>query len=127
MSAKTYRTLTGAIVFALAMLVSLSLARSWPSYVLIVGLAIAMASIRLLQQLTREVMVDERVKRLNEKASAISFRIFTIVVAIVALGLVVFRGESSETMKIAGETLAFAVCGLMLLHLLAVVILKRRM
>ncbi len=117
MTARAYRFSTLTIVAALAAFISWSLARGMPVYFALGGVVAAMLLIRLCRRLTKEIMVDERIRRVNEKASAVSYRIFTVAAALLALVLLSIRATLPPTFSIVGQTLIYAACGLMLIHL----------
>ena len=117
MSAKTYRFCTLIIVIALAALIAWSILVGMPVFLPIVGVVVAMLLIGLCRRFTREIMVDERIRQVNEKAAAISYRISSIAMAILGVGLIILRQSLPPTFSIVGETLAYSVCVLMLIHL----------
>jgi uncharacterized membrane protein len=117
MSAKTYRFCTLLIVIALAAVIAWSVVMEMPVFLPIGGVVIALLLIRLCRRFTREIMVDERISRVNEKAAAISYRIFSIAMAILGVGLIVLRESLPPTFGVVGETLVYSVCVLMLIHL----------
>lgn len=117
MTARAYRWCALFIVVALAAFIGWSVVSGMPVYVAVGGVVVAMLLLRLCRRFTKEVMVDERVQRVNEKASAVSYRIFSIVVAILALVLISVGATVPGTFGTVGQTLAYAVCGLMVMHL----------
>ena len=117
MSAKTYRFCTLIIVIALAALIAWSILMEMPIFLPIGGVVVAMLLIRLCRRFTKEIMVDERIRRVNEKAAAVSYRIFSIAMAILGVGLIILRQSLPPTFSIVGETLVYSVCVLMLIHL----------
>jgi len=117
MSAKTYRLCTLIIVIALAALIAWSILMEMPVFLPIGGVVVALLLIRLCRRFTREIMVDERIRQINEKAAAISYRIFSIAMAILGVGLIILRQSLPPTFSIIGETLVYSVCILMLIHL----------
>ena len=62
-------------------------------------------------------MVDERTYQINEKAAAISYRIFSIAMAILGVGLIISRQSLPIEFTTIGETLVCSVCALMLIHM----------
>jgi uncharacterized membrane protein len=117
MNAKTFRVCRIAIVMALAILVGASVVAEWPLYVPFLGVLAALLLMRLCRNATKEVMVDERVRHVDAKASAIAFRVFSWLGALAALVLISLRSYVPAELFVAGETLAYSICALMLLHL----------
>ena len=62
-------------------------------------------------------MVDERIQKINEKASATSYRISTILMAILGITFIAMKQTLSYEFEIVGVTLAYTVCAIMLVHL----------
>ncbi|MDD5126863.1 MAG: DUF2178 domain-containing protein [Dehalococcoidales bacterium] len=117
MSARVYQFWVIVIIFALAVLVGWSVAAEMPVILPLMGALAALVLIRLLRSKTREVMVDERIERINAKAAAISYRVFSIAAVTLGLILISFKNSLPPALSIVGETLAYAVCALMLIHL----------
>ena len=117
MSAKTYRFCTLVIVIALAALIVWSIIMEMPVFLPIAGVVVALLLTRLCRRFTRDIMVDERLHRINEKAAAISYRVFSIAMAILGVGLMTLRQTLPPALSIVGEVLVYSVCVLMLIHL----------
>ena len=117
MSAKAYRFCTLIIVIALAALIAWSVLTEMPLLLPIGGVVVALLLLRLCRRFTKEIMVDERMHKVNEKAAATSYRIFSIAMAILGVGLITFRQSLPPIFGIVGETLVYSVCVLMLIHL----------
>jgi uncharacterized membrane protein len=117
MSAKTNRLCSMVIVFALAAFIAWSIIMEMPVFVPIAGFVVALLLMRLCRRFTREIMVDERIHKINEKASAISYRISTVLMAITGLVFITMRNTLPSEFEIVGSTLAYSVCAIMLIHL----------
>jgi len=117
MSAKTNRFCSLVIVIALAAFIAWSVIMEMPIFVPIAGFAVALLLIRLCRRYTKEIMVDERLQKINEKAAAISYRIFSIVMAVLGVAFITVRHTLPSEFGIVGATLAYSVCALMLMHL----------
>ena len=117
MSAKTNRICSLIIALALAAFIAWAIIKEMPIFVPIAGFVVALLLMRLCRRLTREIMVDERVQKINEKASAISYRISSILMAIVGLVFITMRHTLPSEFEIVGSTLAYSVCAIMLIHL----------
>jgi uncharacterized membrane protein len=117
MTAKTYRMLMRVLAIAIAMTVAYSIVAELPFLVPLSVIVAAIVLAIILRHMTREIMVDERVSRIEEKASAMSYRVFTVVAGILTLGLILFRSSLPPALTTVGETLAYTVCGIMLIHL----------
>jgi uncharacterized membrane protein len=117
MSAKTYRVFKLIIVIALAAFIVWSILMEMPVYLPIISIVGALLLIRLCRNFTRGIMVDERIQQINEKAAAISYRIFSIAIVICGICLIIFKQSIPAEFLIVGETLVYSVCVLMLIHL----------
>lgn len=117
MSARTYETLMGIIAAGLAALIAVSIARELPLFVPLVGLMLALVIATLTRRAVKVIIADERNRRIDEKATALSYRIYTTSTAIIVLVAMMLRSNLPDWVFIAGQALAYALCALMLLHL----------
>lgn len=117
MNAATYRIVTRVIAFGLAALIAVSIVLEAPLYYPLAGVMAALVAERVCRSLVKETMTDERSHRIYEKATAVSYRIYALVTAAFALVALMLRSSLPSWAGIAGETLAYALCGFMLLHL----------
>jgi uncharacterized membrane protein len=117
MSAKTYETLMRVIALGLGMLIAFSIIAELPLYVPLVVLMPALVAASLIRRGVKEVMSDERNQRINEQATALTYRIFTVATAMIVLVAIMLRSSLPDWVFIAGQALAYTLCALMLLHL----------
>ncbi len=117
MNAKTYSLLMRVIAVALAALIAASVVRALPLYVPLLAVMAVLVAAVIIRRQVKEVMSDERNRRIDEKATSASYRIFTILGAAFALVVLMLRNSLPSWAGVAGETVAYSVCGLMLLHL----------
>ena len=117
MSAKTFRMCTLAIGVAVVVLIAWSILAEIPVFVPILGFVVGLLLVRLCRQYTREIMEDERIQKINEKASSASYRTSTILMVALAIIFIAARQSLPHELEIAGITLSFTACGIMLLHL----------
>jgi uncharacterized membrane protein len=117
MSARTNRLCTLVIVIALAAFMAWSILMEKPLFVPIAGIVVALLLVDLCRRYTKEIMVDERVQKINEKASAISHRISSILMAIIGLVFIAVGNNLPSEYEIVGATLAYSVCAMLLIHL----------
>ena len=92
-----------------------------------VGVAIALVISYTCRRFVKEILTDERNKKIDERATVLSYRIYTIGVAVFALVVLLLRSSLPSWLSLAGETLAYALCGLMLLHSGATWYCRRRL
>jgi uncharacterized membrane protein len=76
----------------------------------------ALMILLLFRRGVKEVVVDERVYSIAEKASYLAFRIFGITAAVIGATFVALGYETVPELLAIGLTLAFAACGLVLLY-----------
>jgi uncharacterized membrane protein len=86
----------------------------------------AMVILLLFRRGVKEVVVDERIYSIAEKASLITFRIFGIAAAVIGATLVALGQKTVPEMEPIGFTLAYAVCGLMVIYYIAYTCYKRK-
>lgn len=127
MSVKTYRLLMRIIVVVLAGIIAASVVMELPLYVPLIGIMISLVVVSVCRHFLKDIMSDERSRRIEEKATDMSYRIYTIIAAIFALVVLMLKNILPSWMGIAGETLAYSVCGLMLVHLVTVAYYQRRL
>ncbi len=88
------------------------------NYVLPVVAVIAGLVLKILcKRRVTEVLEDELVYRLAEKASYSALRVGLLVFAVIAAVLVALSRNGPEAFELSGLTLAFAVCALLILQL----------
>ena len=117
MSSKTYRLIMRIVTVGVALFVAYSIIAG-VSFLVVLGAVVAVLLLAtVLRHFTTEVMVDERVRRIEEKAALTAYRIFTVLAAAVSLCLIFFRQSLPADLTTSGETLAYAVCAILLLHL----------
>ncbi len=117
MSAKTYGMVMRVLAVVLAALVAAAVVLKLPLYVPLVAVMVVLVGAVVMRRSVKEVMSDERNRRIDEKATSLSYRIFTILGAAFALVALTLRGSLPSWAGVAGETVAYSVCGLMLIHL----------
>jgi uncharacterized membrane protein len=86
----------------------------------------AVVIVLLLRKRVKEIVIDERVYSIAEKAAYITFRIFGIAAAVTGATLVALGWESSSDLYKIGLTLAYAVCGLMVIYYIAYIYYNRK-
>lgn len=116
MSKKTFRICGGVIVAAMSAAVGWSVAIG-NAIVPIVAVAVGVGLLHLCRRRVKEVMEDERLHKINEKASRLTFRISTITMAVTSAVLIALSHSVSADFRLVGLTLAYTVCALVVLHL----------
>ena len=117
MSAKTNKVCTPVIGIALAALIAWSIVTEMPAVIPILGFVVGLLLVRLCRHYTREIMEDERIRKINEKASSTSYRISTILMVGLAIIFIAMRQTLPYELEIAGITLSYTACAIMLIHL----------
>ena len=116
MSAKTYRLCTMVIGMALAALITWSILAKMPVFIPISGFVVGLLLVRLCRQYTKEIMEDERIHKINERASSASYRISTILMVALAITFIAMKQRLPYELEIAGITLSYTACAIMLIH-----------
>jgi uncharacterized membrane protein len=117
MSTKTYRLCTLVIVLTLAAFFGWSIIRGIPVFIPVTGFIVALLLMMICRRFTKEVLVDERLHKIDEKASVISHRISSILMALIGLVFIAMRNTLPSEFEIVGLTLAYTVCTVTLMHL----------
>ncbi len=117
MSAKTYGVVMRVMAVVLAAFVAASVVAKLPLYVPLVAVMVMLLAAVVVRRSVKEVMSDERNRRIDEKAMSVSYRIFTVLGAAFALVVLTLRDSLPSWAGVAGETVAYSVCGLMLIQL----------
>jgi uncharacterized membrane protein len=86
----------------------------------------ALVILLLFRRRVKEVVVDERIYSIAEKASYLAFRIFGIAAAVIGATLVTLGWDSASDLYKIGLTLAYAVCGLMVIYYIAYIYYNRK-
>jgi uncharacterized membrane protein len=125
MSLKRYRILTAITLVIVAASVGWAVVNgnAWiPIPIFVAALLILLLSRRRV----REIVVDERVYSIAEKASYLAFRIFGIAAAVIGATLVAIGWDSSSALYKIGLTLTFAACGLMMIYYIAYIYYNKK-
>jgi uncharacterized membrane protein len=86
-------------------------------FVPIAVVAIGLVLMHLCKSRVTEVMEDELVHRLSEKASYMTLRVSLLPMAVLGAVFIALSKSGSPVLKEIGLTLAFLVCALLILHL----------
>jgi len=105
------------IAFSLAMLIAVSIVAELPLYIPVLAIMIALVAAGILRRRVKDIMVDERNLRIYEMATSITYRVFTVAAAAISLVAMMLRSSLPEWAFIAGQTIAYSVIILMLIHL----------
>ena len=127
MKAKTYRNLMKVVAILVAAFIAVSIVREFPLYVPVISIVVSLLISNICRRFVKETMTDERSKRIDEKATAVTYRIYTVVTALFVLGVMMVRSRLPSWVGIAGETLAYSLCVLMLVHLFSYSYYARRL
>ena len=72
----------------------------------------------LLRKRVKEVIEDERIHKINEKASKLTVQIFGIVTALLGAIFIALGQDGLSNFRQAGFTLAYSACFLLVIHLI---------
>ena len=125
MSFKTYTVIRIFVLIVMAGLIGWAVVSGNALIPIPVAIA-AMVILLLFRKGVKEIVVDERVYSIAEKASLISFRVFGILAAVIGATLVALGWDSSSDLYKIGITLAYSVCGLILIYYIAYIYYNRK-
>ncbi len=113
MNLKTYKLCSIIITIALGIVVGWSITTN--NYIIpAIAIILAVLAMQLCKKKLTEVLVDERIHKIANKAAMISMRIFTIAAAVTGIVMVMLRDKYPELGPV-GYTLSYSVCVFMLL------------
>jgi uncharacterized membrane protein len=124
----SFRQFTVIRIFVIVIMAGLiSWAVTSGNYLIPIPVAIAAFVILLLfRRGVKEVVVDERVYSIAEKASLITFRVFGIAAAVIGATLVALSRGSAPALGPVGFTLTYSVCGLVVIYYIAYIHYNRK-
>ena len=125
MSIKTYTAIRILVVAIMATLTVWAVAQGNALIPIPVFIA-AMVILLLFRKRVREVVVDERVYSIAEKAAYFAFRVFVIAAAVIGATFVALGQGAVPELEPVGFTLAYSVCGLMLIYYIAYIYYNRK-
>ncbi|MFC1974571.1 DUF2178 domain-containing protein [Chloroflexota bacterium] len=125
MSKKTFMLLRALVIIIAATLISWSVTTG--NALVPVPVAIAAIVILLLfRRGVKEMVIDERIYSIAEKASLVTFRVFGILAAITGATLVALSRGALTNMEQAGFTLAYSACALVAIYYIAYLYYNRK-
>ena len=127
MSAKTYGILMRIIAVGLAALIAVSIIQEWSLTVPVAAMMVALNIASIVRRFVKETLADERNRSIFEKAAALAYRIYTIATALFVLIVMMLRSSLPSWVFVAGQTLAYSICGLMLIHLVVTRYYERKL
>ena len=116
MTAKAFRLSTLAMILVLGGLILWTILADMPVYISVTGIVVAMVVKYILRKRTTETLADERLKNIGSRAITVSHRVLTIVMALVGLIFIIFKDSLPYEFGIAGTTLAFTVCVMLIIQ-----------
>jgi len=125
MSYKQFKLWRTIIVIIVAILVGWSVANNnalIPVPTVIAGTVIVL----LLKRGMKEVIVDERIFSVADKAAMLVFRTFVILAGMAAATMLALNQERYPDLEQAGFTLAYSVCTLLLFYCIAYIYYNRK-
>lgn len=125
MSYKVFKLCRTIVIIIVAILVGWSVANNnalIPVPTVIAGIVIVL----LLKRGMKEVIVDERIFSVADKASMFVFRTFIILAAMAAATILAFKPDRYPNLDQAGFTLAYSICAMLLVYYLAYMYYNRK-
>jgi uncharacterized membrane protein len=126
MSHKTFMLLRLVVVIIVAILAAWAVS-SGNVLILIPAVIVGAAVMFLLSKRVREVVVDERVYSIADKASRLTVKVFVALMVITAAALITISRGGSPEFEQAGFTMAYATCGLLLIYWIAYIYYNRKL
>jgi uncharacterized membrane protein len=117
MTSGSYQTLIRIIAFLLGAIIALATVMELPVWVPFIAIMLALVIADIARRSVTAITTDERNNHIFEKATTLSYRIYTWTIAVIAIVTMVNRSVFPDWVWIAGQTLAYSLCAFMLLHL----------
>jgi uncharacterized membrane protein len=115
MTSKTLRNWTAVIAVLLAVVMGWSITAN--NFVVpLIAIMLAISLTIALRRRTKEVTKDERTTLLYQKAAVATISLCVPVIALVGVSLLAFRERVSAELVSTGYVLAYAACGMLLVH-----------
>ena len=91
---------------------------SWGQLLIVAAISIFLFIRYLSPKKLKEVIIDERTYRIQEKASVMAIQIFALTALYIGATLIFTTSKTDNDFRQLGLTLLFSVCGLILLRLI---------
>jgi len=117
MNRKDFRRIGAIITMAMVAIIGWSVAIG-NVVVPIVAVAVGLALLYFFRSRVTQVIEDERIYKIGEKASYITLRVFTVITALTGALLIALSRSGLVDFEQAGLTLAFAACASMVLYII---------
>jgi uncharacterized membrane protein len=125
MSYKNYRLFKAFLVIIVAVLVGWAVPNGNP-YIPIPAALAAMVIMLLFRRSVKEVIVDERIYSIANRASRATFQIGAIIMALVGATLVALGYGDYPKVEPIGFTLIYSACGILVLYVISYSIYNRK-
>ena len=119
MSKKQYLVLRILLLIVVVFMANIAISEGgwyWGLFLLIFAAAFLLSMRYLSPKKVKEVMIDERTYRIQEKASVMAIRIFTLAALYAGAILIFITSKTGNGISQPGLTLLYSVCGLLLLR-----------
>ena len=110
-------TILGIITIAVLGVIIGESIRSGNALVPVIAMVVAMAFIYLLKKRVDEIIEDERIYKISEKAAYVTFKIFLTLIAILGVVLVALSNSGLYNFEQAGYTLLYSTGAMLLLYM----------
>jgi len=117
MNRKEFRRIGAIMTVAVAAITGWSVAIG-NAIVPIVAVTVGLALLYFFRSRVTQVIEDERIYKIGEKASYITLRVFTVITALTGALLVALSRSGLVDFEQAGLTLAFTACASMVLYII---------
>jgi len=117
MNRKEFRRIAAIITMAMAAIVGWSVAIGNAILPIVAG-TVGLALLYFFRSRVTQVIEDERIYKIGEKASYITLRVFTVITALTGALLFALSRSGLVDFEQAGLTLAFAACASMVLYII---------
>jgi uncharacterized membrane protein len=125
MSYKNYRLLKAVLVIIVAALVGWAVPQGNP-YIPIPAALAAMVIMLLFRRSVKEVIVDERIYSIANRASRITFQVGALIMVLIGATFIALGYGDYPKLGPIGFTLIYSACGILVLYLVSYSIYNRK-
>lgn len=118
MKQRTFTIIVMAMIAVLGCIIGESI-KAGNAIVPVIAMAIAMAFIYLLKKRVSEIVEDERIYKISEKAAMFVFKLFVPAIAVIGVVLVALTNSGVYAFEKEGYTLLYSVCVMLILYIIS--------
>jgi uncharacterized membrane protein len=124
MTYQTSRLLRAFVVIIVAVLVGWSVYAGNP-WIPVPAVVVGAVIIALFKRGVKEIVTDERIYSVADKAGVLTFRVFAMLGAVTGTTLLAISRDSNPDFEQAGFALTYSVCAMLIIYLISFTVYNR--